>query len=247
MASRTEEIARQNEQRKVLVNSEAVREHLQARRIKGSRLELVYNGVDTERFDNSEDRASLRSNFRIRKDAHVATLVANLRHEVKNIPMFLRAAEQVSSKTDDAVFVIAGEGELRQELESLADSLGITEQVLFIGRCDDVPGLLAASDVCCLTSSAEGFSNSILEYMAASRPVVATDVGGAAEAIVEGETGFLIDAADAAALAERILELFNDPDRATALGRAGRTRVEEKFSLDKQVTATLELYQGLLG
>src|SRR5262249_50330164 len=142
--------------------------------------------------------------------ARLVTLVANLRHPVKNVPMFLRAAERVLEKYDDVRFVIAGEGEMQADLEATAAQLGIEEFTYFIGRCDDVPALLAASYACVLTSTAEGFSNSILEYMAAGKPVVATDVGGAAEVVVDGETGYLVESNDSETMATRLMELLGD-------------------------------------
>jgi glycosyltransferase involved in cell wall biosynthesis len=106
--------------------------------------------------------------------------------------------------------------------------------------------LLSVSDVCVLSSSSEGFSNSILEYMAAAKPVVATDVGGAREAVVEGETGFLVRSGDDEALGERIITLLRDPDRALAMGQRGRSVVEEKFSSEAQLKRTHQLYDRLL-
>src|ERR1043166_1783420 len=131
------------------------------------------------------------------------TVVANLRHEVRDIPTFLRAAARVRAEVEDAAFVVAGEGPLAEPLRALAEELGIAETAFFRGRRAGVADLLAASDVGVLSSKAEGFSNSILEYMAAARPVVATDVGGAREAVVEGETGHLVAPGDDEALAAR--------------------------------------------
>jgi glycosyltransferase involved in cell wall biosynthesis len=142
--------------------------------------------------------------------------------------------------------MVAGEGELRGELMALASSLGIASRVNFIGRCDDVPALLAASEVCVLTSTNEGFSNSILEYMAAGRPVVATDAGGASEAVVEGKTGFLVPSDDDRALADKLAQLLNDPDLARSLGDNGRKRVIENFSAEMQLAMTVGLYERLL-
>jgi L-malate glycosyltransferase len=118
--------------------------------------------------------------------------------------------------------------------------------VTFLGRCDDIPAVLSASYACVLTSSAEGFSNAILEYMAAGKPVVATDVGGAREAIVEGGTGFLVPTNDDAALTECIVRLLTDRDLAARLGSAGRERVRARFSPEVQLSKTLELYHSLL-
>jgi glycosyltransferase involved in cell wall biosynthesis len=113
----------------------------------------------------------------------------------------------VRARVADAAFVVAGEGPLEESLRGLAARLGISDSVFFVGRCTYVAELLHASDVCVLSSVAEGFSNSILEYMAAARPVVATDVGGAREAVVEGSTGHLITPGDDDALAARVAAL----------------------------------------
>jgi L-malate glycosyltransferase len=162
---------------------------------------------------------------------------------VKNQAMFLRAARKVKEKFPDARFVLAGEGELLGEAKNLAKDLGLAGESHFIGRCADVPALLNASDVCVLSSRTEGFSNSILEYMAAGKPVVATKVGGAAEAVREGENGFLIESDDDEALAARLIELLENPRQARKFGERGRQIVKEKFSTAAQLAKTLQLYE----
>lgn len=133
-----------------------------------------------------------------------------------------------------------------EPMRALAAEQELAEHAFFTGRCADVARLLAVSDVCVLSSRAEGFSNSILEYMAAARPVVATDVGGAREAVVEGETGHLVSSGDDAALAGRVIDLLREPERARAMGRRGRRMVEEKFSCAAQLERTEALYDRLL-
>jgi len=160
--------------------------------------------------------------------------------------MFLRAAARVRAAVPDAGFAIAGEGELMEELRALAAQLGIKDDVFFIGRCDRVADLLFASDIGVLSSKAEGFANAILEYMAAGLPVVATDVGGAREAIAEGETGYTVTSSDDEKMAVRIIELLNEPERARAMGQRGKIIAAEKFSCDRHLQNTLELYDELL-
>jgi glycosyltransferase involved in cell wall biosynthesis len=175
------------------------------------------------------------------------TVVANLRHDVKNIPLVLRAAKRIVVGYDRAHFVIAGEGELEPELRSLASALEITDRVHFVGRCDDVPTLLALSYAGVLSSTAEGFSNSILEYMAAGLPVIATNVGGAAEAVVDGVSGFLIESDDDEDLARRLSDILENEEKASVMGLAGRNIALEKFSADEQFRKTVRLYDSLLG
>ena len=230
----------------IVANSNAVRSHLIDRGITSDRINVIYNGVAL-----TGPLASLPQTVNdlvplVNENSRLITLVANLRHSVKNVPMLLRAAKRVVDHDDTAQFVIAGEGELRNELEGLAVRLGVARNVHFIGRCDDVPSLLASSFACVLTSSAEGFSNSILEYMAAGKPVVATNVGGAAEAVIEGETGYLVASDDDAALAQRLIELLDDPEKTAAFGGAGRKIAAEKFSTQAQLDKTLELYNSLI-
>src|SRR6185295_1108079 len=142
---------------------------------------------------------------------------------------FLRAAARAYQAYPQSRFILAGEGELTSAMREMAGQLGIADQTYFIGRTERVAELLAISDVCVLSSLAEGFSDSILEYMAAARPAVVTDVGGAREAITDGESGYLVPAGDDQVMAERIIRLLSDNERAQAMGQRGRRAVEQKF------------------
>jgi glycosyltransferase involved in cell wall biosynthesis len=132
-------------------------------------------------------------------------------------------------------------------LRQLTRDLGIGENTEFLGHCKNVEQVLRLSEVCVLSSKAEGFSNSILEYMAAGKPVVATDVGGAREAVSEGETGYLVAAGDDHAMGDRLISLLRDPQRGREMGQRGRRLVEEKFSCKAQLSKTEALYEKLLG
>lgn len=236
-----------NQAKAIVVNSAAVREHLIKRSIPTAKLRLIYNGLDLSRFESASISVT-REQFGLPTEEHVkfVTLVANLRHSVKNVPMLLRGAKIVIARAPHTHFVIAGEGELESELKSQAKDLGIFDNVHFIGRCTDIPALLNLSDICVLTSTAEGFSNSILEYMAAGKAVVATDVGGAAEAIVEGESGYLISSIDEKELAKRLIELLEDEAKRVRFGLKGRSVVSEEFSENAQLANTLNLYDSVV-
>src|SRR5215213_307835 len=232
----------------VVANAGAVKKHLIEHGVSGDKIVIIYNGLDLTRFHlNGDAREALqRLNLEMLRGRPVVTMVANFEYRVKDHPMLLRAAQRVKTEVPEAVFVIAGEGELRAETEKLAAELGLQESCLFIGRCASVPDLLAVSDVCVLSSQAEGFSNSILEYMAAARAVVATNVGGASEAIVEGETGHLVNAGDDRAMAERLIALLRDPEMRRAMGVSGRRRVEQRFSTQNRLETTIALYKRFL-
>ncbi len=230
----------------VVVNSEAVRRSLLDSGVSKRKLQLVYNGIDMAQFDGySRDRAAVLRELGLPAESkfRFVTIVANLREKVKNHEMFLRAAKRVAEEFPDARFVAAGEGERMRLITEEAERLGIADRMFFIGRCTRIPELLGASAICVLTSDSEGFANSILEYMAAGKPVVATNVGGAAEAIVEGVTGFLVDANDDRAMAERIVTLLGQPALAERFGNVARERVAERFSIRRQLERTLELFE----
>jgi glycosyltransferase involved in cell wall biosynthesis len=234
----------------VHANSEGVKRFLVNEGIPPKKISVVYNGLEMARVTPPHHltRREARAMFGLPVDADrcLVTIVANMRHDVKDYPMFLRAARRVREAVPGAMFALAGEGKMMKQLRSLACELQLEHDCFFIGRCDQVAELLFASDVCVLSSKAEGFSNSILEYMGAARPIVATDVGGAREAIVEGETGYLVASGDDEGMAMRIITLLRDPQKAKEMGERGRLIVEQRFSSRIQLERTEELYTNLL-
>ena len=235
----------------IVVNSNAVREKLIADGTGAEKVTVVYNGLDAQRLITSLSRPESLALLGLPADEvsprRFVSIVANMRHEVKDYPMFLRSAKRVKDAVPDAAFLLAGEGELSDSLRLLAVELGVQDSTFFLGRCESLAELLNISEVCVLSSKAEGFSNSILEYMAAARPVVVTDVGGAREVVTEGETGYLVTSGDDAAMAERLISLLRDPERARLMGSNGKRVVTEKFSCEAQLARTEELYDRLLG
>jgi glycosyltransferase involved in cell wall biosynthesis len=233
---------------RVIANCLVVQNQLIREGVSPAKIIQHYNGLDLERL---KVHASLRrdealAEFGLPSDRRYISIVANLRNPVKDHPMFLRAAAYVRASVPEAAFAIAGEGELMEGLRELASQLGIQDDVFFLGRCDKVANLLFASEIGVLSSKAEGFANAILEYMAAGLPVVATDVGGAREAIAEGETGYTVTSGDDEKMAARIIDLLNEPERGRAMGERGKLVAAEKFSCDRHLQNTLELYDELL-
>ena len=234
----------------IVVNSDAVGRHLVREGVRPGKIVTVYNGLETSRITAAvglkRDEILNALNLPREGGRPFVTIVANLQHEVKDHRTFLRAARRVRDVVPEAAFVLAGEGKLTDSLRALASQLGLEHDTFFLGRCSRVAELLAVSDVCVLSSTAEGFSNAILEYMAAARPVVVTDVGGAREAVTEGLTGYLVPPGDDETMAARITSLLREPERARQMGDEARRTVEEKFSCEAQVKNTLKLYEGLL-
>lgn len=232
----------------IVTNADAVKNYLIESGVAARKITTIYNGLDLQRLSPAEtSREKILQEFGLPSDEKMwfVIIVANLRSAVKNHQMFLRAAQKVKEKIKNVNFIVAGEGELIGETKAFAGELGLEKDAFFTGRCSKVAELLSISDVCVLSSESEGFSNSILEYMAAAKPVVATAVGGASEAIVENETGFLVAANDDQAMANRLIELLENPGKAKAMGVKGRKIVEEKFSVAAQIEKTLTLYEML--
>jgi len=234
----------------IVANAEAVRHQLIRDGVRADKVVTIYNGVDTERISprsnvpREESLAAL--NLRQKENHRFVTIVANLR-PMKDHLTFLKAAQRVRAEFPDALFVIAGDGELSEEVRGLISRLGMADYALMLGRCADVATLLSISDVCVLSSNCgEGFSNSIIEYMAAERPVVATDVGGAREAIVEGQTGFIVGIGDDRGMAERIMFLLGNSQQAREMGKCGLQVVKQKFSCKAQLEQVENLYDRLL-
>ena len=236
---------------RVVANSEAVREELIRDGLNPLKIVTVYNGVDTRRIFARQDvsRQELLANLKLPQtpSRRFVSIVANMRHEMKDQRTFLRAAQLVKGTVSDVAFVLAGEGPLVDEYKAFAKELGLADQAFFLNHCSAVADLLTISDVCVLSSKGvEGFSNSIAEYMAAARPVVATNVGGASEAIVQGETGYIVEPGDHFNLANRITELLQNPELAKTLGLNGLRVVKAKFSCEAQLGRIESLYNQLL-
>lgn len=234
---------------RVIANCLVVQNQLINEGVNPKRVIQHYNGLDLDRLKVSDGltQSAARAMFGLPQDSRrFVTIVANLRNPVKDHPMFLRAAARVRAAVPDAAFIIAGEGELMPGLQRLASELGIAEDVHFVGRCDDVASLLFASNVGVLSSKSEGFANAILEYMAAGLPVVATNVGGAREAIIEGETGYIVSSGDDETMAARIIQVLADNEAARVMGARGKAVAAEKFSSNLHLQNTLELYNELL-
>ena len=234
--------------RAVIANCENVREQLIAEGVPQEKIVTIHNGLNTSRFaprvDFNRAQALARLGLNVDPASKFVCIVANLR-PVKDHETFLRAMQLVSKEVPDAAFLLAGEGELLESLQAIAAELGIGDRTFFLGRCRITEDVLALSEVCVLSSISEGFSNSIIEYMAASRPVVATDVGGAREALTDN-TGFLVEPGDFRKVAEHVIYLLRHPDVSQAMGQRAQMRATKEFSAARQLKRVEDLYEQLL-
>ncbi|MEN6452394.1 MAG: glycosyltransferase [Thermoguttaceae bacterium] len=208
------------------------------------KVRVIPNGIDVERFHPRWPDAKLQKEFGLDPTAPVAGIVAALR-PVKHHEMFLQAVALVHRAERTARFLIVGDGPERPRLESLADSLGIADAVRFLGTRSDIPELLSLMDVVLLTSHMEANPVCLLEAMASEKPVVATRVGSVPESVRDGGTGYLVAPGDSQAMADRVLELFADTERAGRMGRAGRESVIAHGSVQRMVNGYEEMIEQI--
>jgi len=214
-------------------------------RINQEKVITIYNGIDVLRFDFKINVTAQKRELKLNLTSPTVGIVARLT-PVKNHACFLQAARKVLGRFPNTKFLIVGDGELREALESMAEGLELSDNVIFTGSRSDVPQLLSILDVSVLCSFSEGMPNAVLESMASGKPVVVTDVGGCSEIVKDGEDGFLVASDNPHALAEKIKRLLVDRDAAKAMGRTGRKRIEEQFTIGKMVKNYEQLYANLL-
>lgn len=207
-----------------------------------SRVHTVLNGIDVHALAaTAADAARIRASFSIPAGAPVCGIVARLT-PAKDHRTLLAAIELLRNARPDAHCVVVGDGELRDELRRERARRGLDDCVHFAGAQGEVAAYLAAMDVFVLSSVTEGLAMTLLEAMAAGRPIVATRVGGNPEVVEDGVTGLVVPPRDPAALAGAIRALMDDPGRAAAMGSAGRERVREKFSLEAMAGRYAAIY-----
>jgi glycosyltransferase involved in cell wall biosynthesis len=229
--------------------SESVRDFcIETEGLHPERVFTIHNGVDLARIDSTNGTAALRNRLGLPTGAPVVATVANIRR-IKGLDTLLSAAAIVRREFPNVRFLIAGqplEQNHYHELLRLARLLDLGDTVVFLGRCEEVFALLKLSDVFCLLSRSEGFSNALLEAMACRLPCVVTRVGGNPEAIDDGKNGFLVPREDPDAAAQRICMLLHNPDHAKAVGQAARNTVADRFTTQRVVAQMASLYEGLL-
>jgi len=202
---------------------------------------VISNGINTERF---ADIPELSTSWGQRAPRIGA--VANLR-AVKGLDTLVRAAAQVIRRFPQAEFVVAGEGEQRGALERLIAQEDLQHRFHLVGASSDIPQFLSTLDIAVLPSQSEGLSNSLLEYMAAGRAVIATAVGGNTELISNERNGLLVSANDPGALADSIVRYLADPGFAANMGRAARVKILQEHAWTAATGRMVHHYRALMG
>jgi glycosyltransferase involved in cell wall biosynthesis len=230
----------------VVANSEAVRaDAIRQEKLAPEKVVVIHNGVEIAQSPAADVIARLLGELRLEGAKPVVTVIANFLH-YKGHGYFFEAWRRVVATYPSAVAVLVGDGPDRARWERWIVNEGMSPTVRFVGSRRDVPAILAVTDIVAHPSLQEGFSNAVLEAMAAARPVIATTVGGNGEAIEDGRTGLLVRARDETALAGAIMDLAANPERARRIGVAARARVVRCFSPQRMVEDYQDLYERLI-
>jgi glycosyltransferase involved in cell wall biosynthesis len=231
----------------VLANSRRVVADLVAEGCAPARVGLIYNGVAITGLEPGMDREATRASLGLAPDDLVAIVVANLIPYKGHADILHALAGELARLPPNLKVVCIGRDEgARAGLEDLRARLGLDGRVHFLGVRNDVPALLAAADMSILASHEEGFSNAVIEAMAAGLPMVVSDVGGNAEAILDGETGLVVPSKAPAELGVAIRRLAGDDVLRRRFGAAARDRARDEFSLSACIDRYDALYRGLL-
>lgn len=206
---------------------------------------VVRLGIELDERVRSFDRAETRRQLSLSPESLLVGWVGRMT-AVKRVPDLLEAFRQLRDRGVEATLCLVGDGPDRESLEQQAKALGVIRHCIFLGYQEEMGRWFEAFDVFALPSANEGTPVSAIEALAAGCPVVATRVGGVPDVIEDGETGFLVDAGDTDALAERLAELAADPGLRTRLGRNGRERVASRYAVGRLVDDVDRLYRSLL-
>ncbi len=229
----------------ISVNSRAVAlDTIRRDRVNPRKIRLIYNGIETDIFNRAlQQRDLYRCRLGIMPQTKVIIVVANL-IGYKGHTDFLKAVKLLKDKHNNVVVLLVGEDRgIQGSLENEARQLGVFYNIRFLGMRNDIPSLMAASDISVVCSHEEGFSNVLLESMATGLSVVATRVGGNSEAVIDGVTGWLVPPKKPEEMARKLMDLLDSPEKARVWGQNGKVRVGREFSLHHMIQGHLKLYE----
>ncbi|MFC1658644.1 glycosyltransferase family 4 protein [Candidatus Omnitrophota bacterium] len=226
--------------------SESMRAKLINRhKIKADKIVRIYNGVQVDEYKHNQAGFLVRSELNIEGNAPLVGVIGRLVWE-KGLPYFIQAAKRVLAYEPTARFLIVGEGPLRNRLKDLVKRLEIEKNIIFTGWRTDIKEIISTLDMLVLSSLREGMPLVVLEAMALAKPVVATDIEGLREVVINGSTGILVTPRNPDSLKDAIIHLLKDKVEASRMGIAGRKLVEDKFSLREMVQQHEQFYDTLV-
>ncbi len=202
----------------------------------------IYNGFNFNRTGHVGDGNDLKKKLNI-QTRHVVGMVASF-SIFKDYPTYFRAAEKVLAADKDVTFLAIGDDTDSPESKALVSDK-VRNNFRFLGRSSDIESFINIMDICILSTFTEGISNSILEYMAMGKPVIATAGGGTSEIVEDKKTGFLVSPSNPGELAAKMSQLINDPELCKRMGSAGKERVKNIFSIDRMMASFISEYRRL--
>ena len=231
-----------------LANSNTAKEQtVMVEKVPSEKIKVIYNALDLEKFKdiNPALRTKQRQLWKIEDNEILIGSIANLR-KVKNIDAIITAATKLCQNFSNLKFVVIGEGEEREHLQKLIKMNSLTEKFLLPGRYENIIPCLAAFDIAVLVSSSESFSNVLIEYMAAGLPIVASNVGGNSEAIVDNESGLLYRLANPDELVKSVTRIINDRELTDKLKTNARKRAWENYRKEEIIQQYEDYYSALV-
>jgi len=210
-----------------------------------TKINTIYNGVDLDYFEGTPDYPKIKNEFLQKGERILIGAVGRLVAE-KGLKYLLTSMPKVLKRFSEARLLLVGDGALRTDLERIAIDLDLTGKVTFVGFRSDIKEILSSLDILVLPSLLEGFPMIILEAMAMAKPIVASDIPGIREQIIDGKNGILVPIKDPNAMAAAIINILADRKVAENIGLAARKTVDEKFSIERMVAETESLYLSLL-
>lgn len=218
---------------------------VRGRSIPESKIKIIHNGIWTDQFRKSDQHAitKKRAELHIPDDFRIVGVVSRLRKE-KGVEYFIKAMPLILKKYPKSIFLIAGEGPLREKLEAQARELGINGNIRFLGFRTDVVDILSIMDVTVIPSLTEGFGVALLEAMSVGTPIVATEVGGMREIARDAETVLFVPPGNTEELAQKVLHLMETPEYAAGLARKAQ-EASKAFSIEANARALMELYRAV--
>ncbi len=229
----------------ITLTEQEKKDHLDVRIGRLEQFRTIHSGVELKKFSRPGiDTRAAREVMGIQPDALVVGTVGRL-IPIKGSNFLIEAAHEVIREKPETVFVFLGEGELQREMEDRASQLGIRDRIMFLGWRPDVASIMSTYDVFAFPSLNEGMGKALVEAMAMGKPVVASNVSGIRDLVVNGKNGFLVPPAQPELLAKKILYLLENPPVRQAFGKAGR-KIAEMYTADSMVEEIDQLYSALL-
>ncbi len=209
------------------------------------RVQVIYNGIDDEKFNPIKEYTDIRSEFGISENKTLVGYLVRMTEQKDPFTM-IKAIKKVSKTNKNIMFLMVGNGDLLDATKNMANELGVSEQIVFSDFRSDIPDILKAIDIYCLPSLWEGMPIGMLEAMAMGKACIATSVDGTKELVNDGVNGILINTKDSDMLAKQIIHLHLHPEKRTALGNNAKDYISKNFSLNEMVEKVQNIYSEII-